>query len=244
MTRHQVGSGREHFARIALWLLACAIPLSAQGSTGKLEGRVLDSATAKPIVAARVVIKGTAHAASTDSSGYYFFSSVPAGTYDVRASWVGYRSTEVRGARVRSGETVTQDFALSQVGPFVSHQGPGNDWIRPAVRPDGDATPSTGMLLGTIRDAHRRPIARATVIIVGTARMATADSLGRYRFEELPAGTYDVRAAYVGFAPTTLHGLRVMSGQSVTQDVTLERRSAEVDHDPREGVRGSYRVSP
>jgi hypothetical protein len=89
-----------------------ASALEAQ-ATGKLEGRVRDQAE-QPVANARVIIIGTAFAATANPQGYYFFNSVPAGAYDVRASFVGYKAFERQGVRVISGQTVTQDFALEQ----------------------------------------------------------------------------------------------------------------------------------
>ncbi len=90
-----------------------ATSLIAQGPTGKLEGRIRDQAD-QPVANARVIIVGTAFAATANPQGYYFFNSVPAGTYDVRASFVGYKAQELTGVRITSGQTVTQDFSLEQ----------------------------------------------------------------------------------------------------------------------------------
>ena len=53
--------------------------LLAQGSTGKIEGRVRDQAGA-PIANAQVFVVGTAFNALTNPQGYYFINNVPAGT--------------------------------------------------------------------------------------------------------------------------------------------------------------------
>ena len=85
--------------------------LLAQGSTGKIEGRVHDQNGA-PIQNAQVVIVGTAFNATTNPQGYYFINNVPAGTVDIRAVFVGYRPSRVNGVRVLAGQTITQDFTL------------------------------------------------------------------------------------------------------------------------------------
>ena len=51
--------------------------LHAQGSTGKIEGRVRDQAGA-PIVNAQVFVVGTSFNALTNPQGYYFINNVPA----------------------------------------------------------------------------------------------------------------------------------------------------------------------
>ena len=78
---------------------------------GKIEGRVRDQAGA-PIANAQVTIVGTAFGALTNKAGYYFFNSVPAGTITIRVAFVGYKSVEVPGIRIWTGQTVTQDIQL------------------------------------------------------------------------------------------------------------------------------------
>jgi outer membrane receptor for ferrienterochelin and colicin len=87
--------------------------LLAQGTTGKLEGRVRDQAGA-PIANAQVFIVGTAFTALTNPQGYYFINNVPAGTHNVRAAFIGYKSTQVDGVRVLAGQTGTTDIQLEQ----------------------------------------------------------------------------------------------------------------------------------
>jgi outer membrane receptor for ferrienterochelin and colicin len=108
------------FARVARVFAYAAVALGlgagqllAQGSTGKIEGRVRDQAGA-PIANAQVNIVGTAFNALTNPQGYYFMNNVPASTVAVRAAFIGYKSTEVDGVRVLAGQTNTVDIQLEQ----------------------------------------------------------------------------------------------------------------------------------
>ena len=108
------------FARAARVLAFAAVALAwgagsllAQGSTGKIEGRVRDQAGA-PIANAQVFIVGTAFNALTNPQGYYFINNVPAGTYNIRAAFIGYKSTQVDGVKVLAGQTITVDIQLEQ----------------------------------------------------------------------------------------------------------------------------------
>ena len=98
-------------AAVALGLGAGS--LLAQGSTGKIEGRVRDQAGA-PIANAQVFVVGTAFNALTNPQGYYFINNVPAGTVAVRAAFIGYKSTQVDGVKVLAGQTITVDVQLEQ----------------------------------------------------------------------------------------------------------------------------------
>ncbi len=106
----------------AVALLCAAGPLAAQEATGKIEGTVTDQAGA-PIANAQVTMVGTAFGALTSDKGYYFMNNVPAGTYTMRAKFIGYTASEVQGVRVLGGQTITQNIKLTPsavaIGPVV-----------------------------------------------------------------------------------------------------------------------------
>src|SRR5215210_5103830 len=101
------------FALAAVALAWGAGSLLAQGSTGKIEGRVRDQSGAL-IANSQVFIVGTSFSALTNPQGYYFINNVPGGTVSVRAAFIGYKSTQVDGVRVLSGQTNTVDVQLEQ----------------------------------------------------------------------------------------------------------------------------------
>src|SRR5687768_10288820 len=106
------------FARAARRFALAAVVLgigagSLLAQTGKIEGRVRDQAGA-PIANAQVFLVGTAFNALTNPQGYYFINNVPAGTYSVRAAFIGYKSTQVEGVKVLAGQTGTVDIQLEQ----------------------------------------------------------------------------------------------------------------------------------
>ena len=81
---------------------------------------------------------------------------------------------------------------------------------------------STGKIEGHIKDPQGAPIPNARVIIVGTAFSAPVNPQGYYFIENIPAGTVSVRATYVGYRPLQQDGVRILSGQTLTVDFTLE----------------------
>ena len=80
--------------------------------TGTITGHVTDSTSGAPVANARVIVVGTALSVSTDSRGAYMIASVPAGSYTVRALFIGYKPAEKTGVRVTANATVTLDFKL------------------------------------------------------------------------------------------------------------------------------------
>ncbi|HET9295104.1 MAG TPA: TonB-dependent receptor [Gemmatimonadales bacterium] len=104
------------FALAAVALAAGAGSLLAQAATGKIEGTVRDQQGA-PIANAQVFIVGTRYGGQTNASGYYFINNVPAGLATVRATFIGYKTTQVADVRVQSGQTMTVDVTL-EATPF------------------------------------------------------------------------------------------------------------------------------
>lgn len=107
--RRKLAFGR--FLGLVAVLALLTAPLAAQQTTGKIEGSVTDQAGV-PIANAQVLIVGTSFGSTTNDKGYYFFNSVPVGTYTVRAQFIGYAPAEVRGVRVQGGQTLTADVKM------------------------------------------------------------------------------------------------------------------------------------
>ncbi len=86
----------------------------ADGSSaggGSIRGKVVSSADQHAIPYAHVIVVGTNRTATTNQSGEYVVSDVPAGTYQVRARLIGFgeRSDTVT---VTAGASATADFSL------------------------------------------------------------------------------------------------------------------------------------
>ncbi|MEO8199031.1 MAG: carboxypeptidase regulatory-like domain-containing protein, partial [Gemmatimonadota bacterium] len=88
---------------------------------------------------------------------------------------------------------------------------------------------STGKIEGRVRDQAGAPIANAQVTIVGSAFGALTNNQGYYFFNNVPAGTVSVRAAFVGYKSAEAQGVRVLAGQTITQDIQLEQTPFQVD---------------
>jgi hypothetical protein len=88
---------------------------------------------------------------------------------------------------------------------------------------------ATGKIEGRVRDQAGSPIANAQVIIVGTAFNALTNPQGYYFFNNVPAGTISVRAAFIGYKSTQVDGVRVLAGQTGTVDIQLEQTTVELE---------------
>lgn len=82
----------------------------------------------------------------------------------------------------------------------------------------------TGTVVGTVTASEgATPIVSAQVVVVGTARGAVSRDDGRYTITDVPAGTYSMRVARIGFAPDTIRGVVVRDGQETV--VNFQMRS-------------------
>lgn len=91
-------------------LLVQAVP--AHGQTGQIEGTVTDSTSGATLPGVNVVIVGTQLGASADAQGQFTIPEVEPGTYDLRASFVGYEARTVEDVTVSAGETTQVNIRL------------------------------------------------------------------------------------------------------------------------------------
>jgi hypothetical protein len=126
-------------------------------TTGTLEGTVTDASTSNPISGATVTIVGGA-STTTDGSGFYQFTNVAQGTYDVTASATGYDPSTANGVTVTAGNTTIQNFALTPVtSGGTIHVGAlsGSSTVR---RNNWSAT-----VVVTVHDSGHSPVPNVTV---------------------------------------------------------------------------------
>ena len=93
--------------------------LSAQGTTGSITGRVVDSTTQQPVANATVSVVGTQVGALTRADGRYFLNGVPTGAQRLRVARIGFGAQEVP-VTVADGATATVDFTIVAVAATLS----------------------------------------------------------------------------------------------------------------------------
>ncbi|MEO5799461.1 MAG: TonB-dependent receptor, partial [Gemmatimonadales bacterium] len=87
---------------------------------------------------------------------------------------------------------------------------------------------STGKLEGRVRDPGGQPVANARVVIVGSTASAVANPQGYYFINNVPAGDFSIRVSYVGYKPVEVANVKMLSGQTITQDITLTQTAVTV----------------
>ncbi|MEA2063531.1 MAG: carboxypeptidase-like regulatory domain-containing protein, partial [Gemmatimonadota bacterium] len=96
-----------------LMLFLAASFLTAQTSTGKIEGYVRDKESGAPLAGAQVSIVGTRLGNVTNEDGYYFILNVPVGMRAFAASFTGYQKTTISNKLIMAGQTARVDFNIS-----------------------------------------------------------------------------------------------------------------------------------
>jgi hypothetical protein len=86
---------------------------------GKIVGKISDEETKEPLIGANILLEGTSIGASTDVEGAFTILNVPAGTYDIRAAYIGYQTKTLTGVKVVGGITRNVDFILSNTSVQV-----------------------------------------------------------------------------------------------------------------------------
>jgi len=102
-----------YFGLILLGGLLGGIEVANAQSQGAIAGTVRDAGTGEALPGANVVVVGTTYGTSTGADGTFRIPNLETGRYDVRVSFVGYRS-RTRSVTIRDGETTTLNVSLQQ----------------------------------------------------------------------------------------------------------------------------------
>jgi hypothetical protein len=134
-----------------------ATAASAPPTTGSISGTV-SAQGGGGISGATVTVDGTSFSATTNGSGAYTISDVPAGTYSVTASAAGYVSQTQAGVSVTGDQNTTLNFTLAPVTSggdmsvsditITGNGGPNSDrHLRATVTVEAGGSPVSGALV-------------------------------------------------------------------------------------------------
>lgn len=128
---------------IILFFIALFPTALFAGSTGKIAGKITDAETGEGIPGVNVIIVGTTLGSATNLDGEYTILNVPPGTYELKASAIGYSPVTVRDVRVNIDLTTRINVELGEAVVEL-----GAEVVITAVRPlvRKDLTASTAVV--------------------------------------------------------------------------------------------------
>jgi hypothetical protein len=100
-----------HYITIITILLFASLNAIGQGV---VQGVVKDKKSGETIVGANVRLKGTMLGAATNLDGTFTIANVPAGVYEIVCSFISYKTIEIPGVKVETGQTASFTFELEQ----------------------------------------------------------------------------------------------------------------------------------
>ena len=107
MTRHP-----KRPWRLALAPACLLLPALASAQTGRIAGRIVDGANARPVAGAHVSTEDGAASAFSSIDGRYLLRAVPSGTHSVAVRMLGYGDKTVTGVEVAGDGVASLDVAL------------------------------------------------------------------------------------------------------------------------------------
>jgi hypothetical protein len=86
----------------------------------------------------------------------------------------------------------------------------------------------SGKLQGRLTSSAGAILPAAQVLLIGTALGAVTDNNGSYFVNNVPVGTYTVRAQLIGYARAEVLGVRILGGQTTDLNVVLQEAAVAV----------------
>ena len=96
-------------------LLLLASFLTTAQNTGELSGRVLDAQSQLPLEGATILIAGTPIGVVTDAEGYFKIEDIPAQTYNIEVSYLGFEPQILYNYIVKSVGNIPLRFELEEI---------------------------------------------------------------------------------------------------------------------------------
>lgn len=88
---------------------------SLEAQTGLIRGHAYDAESGEPVTFANVILQGTTIGTNSDMDGFFTLTKVPAGTYTLEVSFIGYES-QMTELTIADGDVVYKKMMLSSGG--------------------------------------------------------------------------------------------------------------------------------
>ena len=200
-----------------LLLINCVLLLAAHAAQaqGKLTGVVQDSTTHEPLAFASVFLANTTLGVTTTESGKFEFPKVPAGTYDLVGSYVGYRLGKRSITVGPAAQEVKLELASTgnQLGEVV---------VQPAPNKPEDYQKFSELFIGQTTFSQQSHISNADQVRVLMEDATGELTAGAKEFVQIDNDALGYRLKYYGlqFAYNTNDRSIAYYGQPVFEEMT------------------------
>jgi len=100
--------------RFVLWLLLIPTVVFAQNNTQNIRGVLTDKLSQTPLIGVAIQISNLQKGTTTDTLGKYSLTNIPPDRYEIKVSYVGYKSITIPNVVVTSGKEVILDIAMEE----------------------------------------------------------------------------------------------------------------------------------
>lgn len=102
-------------SRFSLFILAILSTATTIAQNGIIKGRILDATNNQSVPFANVSVDGTELGVSSDIDGNYIFEGMEPGTYNISASFLGYKTLSIKEVMVTNSKPAIIDFSLEEM---------------------------------------------------------------------------------------------------------------------------------
>ncbi len=99
--------------KISVLALILSLPAFLYAQNASIKGFVYEKNTGEPVIFTNVYLQGTNYGASTDVNGYYVISKIPAGSYTLLVTAMGYDSLSYK-ISLKTGELMSKNLFLQE----------------------------------------------------------------------------------------------------------------------------------
>jgi len=103
---------KRHYLLRSILVFLLGLQMVWAGSTGKISGKITDSATGEAMIGANVFVRSLGIGAATDLDGEFYIINVPVGVYEVQINMIGYQAMTVTDVRVKTDLTTPLEVEM------------------------------------------------------------------------------------------------------------------------------------
>ena len=111
---------KTYFRLTNLIILFLTFSAAAFAQEGTLRGTIKDAKTKEDIIGATILVQGINKGAATDINGFFSFAKLPAGSYSLKISYVGYDSKIYEGVKVENGQVTELNLEIQEASSTLA----------------------------------------------------------------------------------------------------------------------------